>query len=334
MLGSMGAMAFTRQLTAIGTNMTNFFAHTPVCCPSRSELLTGRYLHNLRDAVNRSKHNLTHEIESPDDCMHVNASMTTFEHETFPNELRAMHYRTGYFGKYLNDGGMQHICPKPVGTGELAVPAGWDTFLGACPDTCYVNCTYNRDGSSATFDDPSFARGSNYGTSVIGNASLDFVRSALEDKVPFFAMVASHAPHGPATPAPWYAHLYADARAPRTASFGVHSPDKHWVVATQPALTPSYAEDKIDSFFRDRLRSLRSVDDIVAGAYAMLRDYGALNSTYFIFTSGASSFIACAPASIALLSLMSLTMNFAHPRPSSLLWVALGHRSWFARRPI
>lgn len=40
LLGSMNAMSFTRQFGQTGLNFTNFFAHTPVCCPSRSELLT------------------------------------------------------------------------------------------------------------------------------------------------------------------------------------------------------------------------------------------------------------------------------------------------------
>jgi hypothetical protein len=52
--------------------------------------------------------------------------------------------------------------------------------------------------------------------------------------------------------------------APRTPAFGVHSPDKHWIVATQPALTSQYASETIDKFYKNRLRSLRSVDDIVA----------------------------------------------------------------------
>ena len=35
MLGSMNAMSFTRALGQQGANFSNFFAHTPVCCPSR-----------------------------------------------------------------------------------------------------------------------------------------------------------------------------------------------------------------------------------------------------------------------------------------------------------
>ena len=31
-----------------GVFAENWFIHTPVCCPSRAELLSGRYFHNLR----------------------------------------------------------------------------------------------------------------------------------------------------------------------------------------------------------------------------------------------------------------------------------------------
>eukprot|EP01049_Picozoa_sp_SAG25_P014148 SAG25_NODE_2407_length_1635_cov_3.190104_2_plen_96_part_00 len=40
---SMRAMPFTTQLLGGGgATFSNFFAHTPVCCPSRGELLTVR----------------------------------------------------------------------------------------------------------------------------------------------------------------------------------------------------------------------------------------------------------------------------------------------------
>jgi hypothetical protein len=58
---------------------------------------------------------------------------------------------------------MKHICPAPIGDG-LIVPTGWSAFLGACPDTCYVDCTYNHNGKEVKFKDPKYAKGSNYGT--------------------------------------------------------------------------------------------------------------------------------------------------------------------------
>lgn len=238
-LGSMNAMSFTRSLGATGANLTQFMAHTPVCCPSRSELLTGRYFHNIRNAA-----------FTPAGCMHVSTDVNTPTGDplTFATALKRLGYATGMYGKYLNSGGMGKICAEPVGDGSLHVPEGWVDFLGACPDTCYVNCNYNHNGQSAWFTNASSTTGSNYGTSVIGNTSLAFAKRAMAANWPFFVYIASHAPHGPATPAPWYADLYStpDVIAPRTPAFNVSSPDKHWIVATQPLLSKEYASQQID----------------------------------------------------------------------------------------
>jgi hypothetical protein len=94
MLGSMNAMSFTRGLAARGANLTQFRAHTPVCCPSRSELLTGRYFHNIRTS--------SFDDKSGNQCMHVNASVAgtkTGNPLTFATRLEAAGYATGYFGK-------------------------------------------------------------------------------------------------------------------------------------------------------------------------------------------------------------------------------------------
>lgn len=238
----MNAMSFTRSLGATGANLTQFMAHTPVCCPSRSELLTGKYFHNLRNAA-----------FEPSGCMHVNTDLSTPSGDplTFATALKERGYATGMYGKYLNTGGMRKICAKPVGDGSLHVPEGWVDFLGACPDTCYVNCNYNRNGQSAWYTNSSSPTGSNYGTAVIGNASLEFAKRAMAANWPFFVYVASHAPHGPATPAPWYADLYStpDVIAPRTPAFNVSSPDKHWIVATQPLLSEDYTSKQIDDLY-------------------------------------------------------------------------------------
>ena len=94
--------------------------------------------------------------------MHINATMNHgFERLTFANPLQDAGYRTGMFGKYLNEGGMRHICgnDKKGFHGEWRVPVGWNDFVGACPDTCYVNCTYNVNGTAKTFADAAYPRG-------------------------------------------------------------------------------------------------------------------------------------------------------------------------------
>ena len=59
-------MPQTRSLLAEqGATAGNFFVHTPICCPSRSELLTGKYFHNLKVDPKR-------ESKQAEDCMHIN----------------------------------------------------------------------------------------------------------------------------------------------------------------------------------------------------------------------------------------------------------------------
>ena len=50
--GSQGPMRqATELLVKKGAFSTNWFIHTPVCCPSRGEILTGKYYHNIRVAA-------------------------------------------------------------------------------------------------------------------------------------------------------------------------------------------------------------------------------------------------------------------------------------------
>lgn len=65
-----------------------------------------------------------------------------------------------------------------------------------------------------------------YMTSVIGNKSVDWLRQVTQlqesggSQTPFFAYIALHAPHVPATPAPWYNNTLPDQLAPRYCIYG------------------------------------------------------------------------------------------------------------------
>jgi arylsulfatase A-like enzyme len=61
------------ELQARGTTFENWFVHTPVCCPSRSEILTGRYFHNLAlTPINRWDSNPRGMALQ---CMHINETL-------------------------------------------------------------------------------------------------------------------------------------------------------------------------------------------------------------------------------------------------------------------
>jgi arylsulfatase A-like enzyme len=90
------------QMEEKGAMANQFFIHTPICCPSRSELVSGRYYHNIKT---------THAPA----CMHVDE--TKVNNNTFAKYLSENGgYTVGMFGKYLN------IVPS-------FVPTGFDVWM-------------------------------------------------------------------------------------------------------------------------------------------------------------------------------------------------------------
>ena len=135
------------------------------------------------------------------------------------------------------------------------------------------------------------SRPQDYTTSVLGNATLEWIRHVLRGGAthpPFYAWVGPHAPHLPSTPAPWYAeHPIGLLQAPRSAwskSYNYSAKDHHPLVASQPVLDEKDAAS-IDDEYARRMRSLLSVDDFVLNLYELLEAAGEWNQTYVIFTS-------------------------------------------------
>lgn len=274
-LDSMRAMPFTTNFFGSGgASFSNAFAHTPVCCPSRGEVLTGRYLHNLKAADASVK-----------SCMRLLVN-DEFEGRVLGNSLQRAGYVTSMAGKYLNGKGVSH-CPEPGGP-RVEPPPGWDKYFVMCPDTCYVDCLMGDNGVAKWFNDTSFENGTNYAPSIIGNVTTAFIHDALSAptsaRKPFFAYTAVHSPHTPSTPAPWYSHTYPFVRAPRTASYNVSAADHHWAVAAQPAID-LLVELNMDVIARHRLQTLLTVDDMVREIVELVDKKGATAETYFFFTS-------------------------------------------------
>ncbi|MCA1706295.1 MAG: sulfatase-like hydrolase/transferase, partial [Actinobacteria bacterium] len=72
-----------RWFSANTTRFPNAFATTPLCCPSRASIMTGRYAHN---------HGVRHNHQS-----HTLDQSATVQHH-----LRKEGYSTAIAGKYLN----------------------------------------------------------------------------------------------------------------------------------------------------------------------------------------------------------------------------------------
>ena len=284
-LGSAGlALNKTREIIGEnGAKAKNWFAHTPICCPSRAEILTGRYFHNLRTA-------------SPKDpgCMHINVSRNASASEFYSKFYFATHfqklgYTVGIFGKHLNSA---NSAKAPPGVDRWFVNGGGN----------YFNPTFTEPsgrGGEVTFDNCTTTEGGCYSTTVIGNVSRswiwDHVRRSHVDGgplKPFMAYISVKAPHiqdGPGwpvtLPAPAYKHSFDGIRAPRTPNWNATGLDQHhWLVRTQPGMSAEQLSHS-DELYRARLRSLLSLDDLVEDLVTDLTTLDVLDSTIIMFTS-------------------------------------------------
>eukprot|EP00041_Stephanoeca_diplocostata_P020019 m.439189 g.439189 ORF g.439189 m.439189 type:complete len:310 (+) comp21448_c0_seq8:671-1600(+) len=246
-IGGWANMNQTKQVfVQQGAMASNWTIHTPICAPSRSELLSGRYFHNIKNSALSPPNTLC----GSGAVGHIDLDNKVYP-LTFANNLRVQKgYHTGLFGKCMNGG-----CKDP--------PAMHGAFERWFEGTGYQNGVfYDNDSPDNKFDSKNYSGG--YLTSVLGNKTIEWLQQIHGDGRPFFVYFAPHAPHSPATPAAWYADACPDTMSPRNPAYNYSSPLFHNLVARQPPLDASDAAS-IDELARKRCQTLLSVDDSYVG---------------------------------------------------------------------
>lgn len=231
----------------------NAFLTTPLCCPSRASILTGRT--DLRTGV---RTNDDGHLLDPADTVAV--------------WLHAAGYRTALVGKYLN--GYPYA-------GAPLVPPGWDRWLAkrqGAQSTAYYDYMLLDQG----FPLRSGRAPGDYLTDVLAEAAVDFIDGTPADR-PFFLMVTPTAPHRPWTPAPRHAGAFAGMRTEEPPSVGEEDvSDKPAWVRALPPLAP----ERRAQLAGIRLRSyetLLAVDELVAGIVEALEERDLLERTVIFF---------------------------------------------------
>lgn len=248
-----GAFPNITALAQAGTSFENAFATDPLCCPSRATFLTGTYSHNngvWDNAPPRGGWDAFRD-EEPD---------------ALPVWLDRAGYETALYGRYLN---------KYDGS---EVPPGWGEWGGVplSNDTSPARMEgYGPDGRNA--------EGRTH-TQVLADESAAFVERSAGGE-PFFLHVTPYAPHAPEAHPAEYDKLFAGERAPRSPSFDERdvSDKPSWVRRIRPLAASE--EAAMDAEYRDRLRSLKDVDDMVGEIVGALREAGELEDTHVVFTS-------------------------------------------------
>lgn len=251
-------------LTEAGTSFSSFLLSDSLCCPSRTSILRGQYIHNHHVETNNSP-------EGGFQKMYEEG----LESSTVATWLKAAGYRTGYFGKYLNG--------YPRGAEPDYVPPGWSEWYSPAGGDPYGQFAYalNENRKIVSYG----RKPADYLTDVLVRKVRKFIQESVRRKKPFFVHLAPYAPHRPSTPAPRYAHAFAGATAPRPESFNeTDVGDKPSWLRQFPLLTDQEIAE-IDETFRQRNQSMLAVEDLVGALFGALEAWGQLDRTYVIFTS-------------------------------------------------
>lgn len=246
-----------------GMEFVNFFVSTALCCPSRVTLLRGQYCHNHRIWDNGELNNVTFSSGGLRKIIEER-----LESETVVTLMREAGYETFLIGKYVN-GYSDRLAHY--------VPLGWDHWYGMTK-AAYFGPHFSDAGKLVKTCKET------YQTDYISEHARDMIINRNRSK-PFFMYIAPFAPHAPAKPARRHASMFSNISAPRFESFNpgdnVQSQKPSWL-KTIPKLTAEQIAD-IDALYRNRLRTLQAVDEMLEDITLLLAQEGIDDNTYLFY---------------------------------------------------
>ncbi|GMH71168.1 hypothetical protein TrST_g11337 [Triparma strigata] len=285
-------------LSEQGATVQNSFSTTPVCCPSRSSIYTGKYIHNLGVYNNSGGSGGCASLDWQDGP----------EKDNVAYHLSSLGVKSSFAGKYLNnyglgsnnnsafampgcmnvtrnreESGMDITCSSTIDH----VPRGWDNWHGLAGNSVYYNYTISNNGVAEQHGDN---YEDDYLIDYVKNTSLAFMEDMVAEGSPFFITASVPAAHEPADPAPQHAGYAEGIKAPRTPNYNVVMEDeRHWMAAEGLNIDGNGMNASVASFvdllYRRRLAALQSVDDMIEEFVTKLDNLGVLDNTYVIYTN-------------------------------------------------
>ncbi|OAA80225.1 Arylsulfatase [Akanthomyces lecanii RCEF 1005] len=261
------------HLKSQGASYQNHFCTVALCCPSRVNLWTGRAPHNT---------NVTDL--SPPYGGYPKFIKQGFNDDWLPVWMQQSGYQTYYVGKLMNA-----FDPSNYNSPYVNGFNGSDFLCGA-ETYNYFNPMYQRNR-----EPPKTYKGQ-YTTDLLWNKSRGFLDDARKSNQPFFltmAPVSPHVGHGPRPdgvsqegpiPDGKYKNFFNDAKVPRTKNFNPDTPSgTQWLLHLDKQNQTTINNG--DEYYRNRLRALQSVDEVVNNTISYLTEHNLMDNTYIIYSS-------------------------------------------------
>lgn len=252
-----------KALQSQGTTFTNYVVSDSLCCPSRTTLLRGQYVHN--------HHVVSNDISTGGGWPKYRDQGYT--HDCLPVWLQKGGVKTGLIGKFLNG--------FPQQESDLATAQeGWDDFVVPTSHRAeYRGYDYRLDDNGTV--------------TAYGHNPTDFLNDVLDEKATqflqtagdrFFLELATFTPHLPSPIAPRNRGTHTGDVAPRDPSYDVAVKNPPKWLAGLPPFTPA-VKAHLDRTWVRRAESAESVADSVDTVRAELAATGHTNDTLLLVTS-------------------------------------------------
>ncbi|PNS16008.1 ABC transporter G family member [Sphaceloma murrayae] len=272
--------AVKQQFREQGTYFEKHYCNIAVCCPSRVSLLTGKHAHNT---------NVT-DVRLPFGGYPKFVS-EGLNGNWLPSWFQQNRYNTYYTGKLMNNHSIINY--------NSPFPAGFNATDFLIDPNTYI---YYNASMQSNRDPPRYVQGQ-YSTDTVAQRAVNFIDDAAQAPDPFFLTVAPIGPHGetiipptipgqpraaarfePPVAADKYKNLYSGVKVPRTPNFNPDVANGPSYFKTLPKWNQTVI-DYYDEFYRKRLRTLASIDDLINLVVAKTDALGITDNTYIIYTS-------------------------------------------------